>query len=416
MKKITIGVMLLFSGMAGLAQTKKSVIVDDLVKDKAEVMGRYLPMQRGMLLNRAYHISPADLISKVDSFKMDMNVQVQEEPDSAIKKLMLLDIYHYSNNLVKLYINLYGSDSLGMTKTRKILSEKRDSASFEKVKDSVYRLAYRKTLSEKEKEFMTNYTDKQEDMNNEALFKRSGSYRGRVNSYLVALIYGRYKNKLSVESSSIDALRLKVVGKEISNTFIREYLSYVSMNTLLKSGKSVSEIEEAYKYFLTSVKNPIYQTSILPVYENFKMISSNATAPNFTYADVDGKNVSLTDLRGKYVYIDVWATWCEPCKAEIPHLTELESDYHGKKIQFISLSVDKPTDRKKWNNFVKMNKLKGIQVMADKAFDSEFIQKFNINSIPRFILISPEGKILDGNAKRPSNKALKTQLDSLLKE
>lgn len=406
--------MLLISSLLSFSQAKKSIIRDDLVNGKTEVMGKYLPMQGGILLNRAYQIPPGEFVSKVDSFKKAMNSKIELETDSAVKKLMVLDIYYYSSNLVRLYVNLYGSDSLGMANTRKILSVKRDSASFAKVKDSLYRLAYRKMLSGAEKEFLTNYTSDKEDMNNEELFKRSASYRGRINSYLVALIYGRYKNKLSLESQSIDALRLKVLSKEISNVFITEYLSYVSMNALLKSGKSAMEIEEAYVTFLTNVKNPGYRDSILPLYENFKMISSKGTAPDFAYEDINGKVVSLKALRGKYVYIDVWATWCVPCKAEIPFLAKVEEEYHGRNIHFVSLSVDRLADKQKWLSYVKEHQLKGIQLMADKDFSSEFVKKFNIGGIPRFLLIDPNGKIVDGDAKRPSNPELRKQFDSLL--
>lgn len=72
------------------------------------------------------------------------------------------------------------------------------------------------------------------------------------------------------------------------------------------------------------------------------------------------------------------------------------------------------SDKTKWSSYVKENKPGGIQLMADKDFISEFIKKFNINSIPSFILIDPKGKILDGYAKRPSDPNLKTQFDQLL--
>jgi thiol-disulfide isomerase/thioredoxin len=141
---------------------------------------------------------------------------------------------------------------------------------------------------------------------------------------------------------------------------------------------------------------------------------SKSPSPDFNYSNVDGKMVSLKELRGKYIYIDVWATWCAPCKAEIPFLTKVEEDYHGKNIHFVSLSVDGIKDKNKWISYVKEHQLQGIQVMADKDFSSDFIKKFNINSIPRFILIDPKGNIVDADAKRPSDPQLRKQLDTLL--
>jgi thiol-disulfide isomerase/thioredoxin len=120
-------------------------------------------------------------------------------------------------------------------------------------------------------------------------------------------------------------------------------------------------------------------------------------------------------MKGKYVYIDVWATWCGPCRAEIPYLKKAEEKYHGKNIEFVSISVDTDKDHDKWKNFVTEKALGGIQLFADKNWNSDFIKAFGINSIPRFILIDPNGVVVDADAKRPSNPKLIEQLDGLLK-
>jgi len=137
-------------------------------------------------------------------------------------------------------------------------------------------------------------------------------------------------------------------------------------------------------------------------------------SPVFTnYENSNGGTTSLTDLKGKYVYIDVWATWCAPCKKEIPYLKSLEKDFHGKNIEFVSISVDKPKAHETWVEMVKNEELKGIQLFADNDFESEFIAEYGINSIPRFILLDPEGNIVDADADRPSNPKLKELLLSL---
>jgi thiol-disulfide isomerase/thioredoxin len=135
----------------------------------------------------------------------------------------------------------------------------------------------------------------------------------------------------------------------------------------------------------------------------------------FTYKDVNDKPVSFSDFKGKYVYIDLWATWCGPCKAEIPHMKKIEEDYHGKNIVFISLSLDKPKDNQKWKDFVKKEQLKGIQIMADKDFKSDVAKNYDVNSIPRFLLFDKAGNIINADALRPSDPELRVQLDKLLK-
>lgn len=138
-------------------------------------------------------------------------------------------------------------------------------------------------------------------------------------------------------------------------------------------------------------------------------------SPSFAYENFKGGTTKLEDLRGKYVYIDVWATWCEPCRQEIPFLQQVEKDYHGRKIEFVSLSIDTKRDYEKWKKMVTTQSLGGIQLFADKDWSSDFVKAYGINSIPRFILIDPKGNIVDADAARPSDPALRKQLDKLLK-
>ncbi len=141
---------------------------------------------------------------------------------------------------------------------------------------------------------------------------------------------------------------------------------------------------------------------------------NNMPSPLFDYENQKGGTTKLEDLRGKYVYVDVWATWCGPCRAEIPSLKIIEEKYHGKNIQFVSVSVDDQKDHEKWQKFVMEKQLGGIQLYAGKTPVSDFIKAFNVNTIPRFILIDPTGKVVDADAARPSDPRLQQQLDTLL--
>ncbi|NNE31828.1 MAG: TlpA family protein disulfide reductase [Winogradskyella sp.] len=146
------------------------------------------------------------------------------------------------------------------------------------------------------------------------------------------------------------------------------------------------------------------------------------TSPTFTnYENFAGGEMSLKDLRGKYVYIDVWATWCGPCIREIPALKQVEKQYHDKNIAFVSISVDNGRGYKGdaeaahqgWKKMVAEKDLGGIQLYADNGFSSEFIQDYKINAIPRFILIDPQGNIVTADAPRPSNQQLVKLFDKL---
>ena len=155
-------------------------------------------------------------------------------------------------------------------------------------------------------------------------------------------------------------------------------------------------------------------------YESNKKMGKGNPSPKFEdYIDIKGGKKSLDSFKGKYVYIDVWATWCGPCIKEIPSLKIIEKEYHNKNIQFVSISTDESrrsggtweAAEKKWRDFVKENNLGGVQLWSGQDFG--FQQEYQISGIPRFILIDPQGNIVDANAPRPSDPRLKSLLESL---
>ncbi|WP_299665022.1 TlpA disulfide reductase family protein [uncultured Polaribacter sp.] len=135
-------------------------------------------------------------------------------------------------------------------------------------------------------------------------------------------------------------------------------------------------------------------------------------APKFIdYKNYDGGEMSLDDLLGKYVYIDIWATWCAPCKKEIPFLKEIEKQYHGKNIEFVSISTDRKKDYQKWRKMVAEKELTGIQLYSKQ--DSLFPKRIKLLGIPRFLLIDPQGNIVNANAPRPSDEKLIKLFDEI---
>lgn len=138
-------------------------------------------------------------------------------------------------------------------------------------------------------------------------------------------------------------------------------------------------------------------------------------SPSFVnYENYAGGNTSLSDLKGKYVYMDIWATWCGPCIREIPALKKIEKQFEGKNIEFVSVSVDEGRGYKGdaaaaylgWKRMIADKDLGGMQLLADNGFRSQFIQDYKINGIPRFILIDPDGNIVNADAPRPSSPQL----------
>ncbi len=156
------------------------------------------------------------------------------------------------------------------------------------------------------------------------------------------------------------------------------------------------------------------ETNYEKMHDNLVRFAKGNQSPVFNnYENYNGGKTSLSDLKGKYVYLDIWATWCKPCKDEIPALKILEQDFHDKNIAFVSISVDKQEAYETWRTMVKDMDLKGIQLFADNNFESEFITEYGINAIPRFILLDTNGNIVDADADRPSNPKLRELFEEL---
>ncbi|MBO9635776.1 MAG: redoxin domain-containing protein [Chitinophagaceae bacterium] len=145
-----------------------------------------------------------------------------------------------------------------------------------------------------------------------------------------------------------------------------------------------------------------------------KLVKYQKGAPglNFDLEDINGKKVSLKSLAGKLVVVDVWATWCGPCKAEIPHLKQLTEEMKGKDVVFVSISTDKEADKDKWKQFVAEKELEGVQ-LYDPAGKS-VITYYKIPGIPRFMVFDKKGNIVSVDAPRPSTPDLKKMIEGLL--
>lgn len=245
-----------------------------------------------------------------------------------------------------------------------------------------------------------------------------------------------YDLKLKMDAKQFDeSIVFKGKGAEENNylaqaTILQEKINpgeLLAMNAENFS-KAVDQLQKADTERLIKAKLDSKFTEILKtgIEKNYKGLRdyynqknaanklNNTASVSFDYENHKGGKTKLEDLRGKYVYIDVWATWCGPCRAEIPFLKKVEEKYHGKNIEFVSISVDDVKDHEKWVNFVNEKGLGGMQLFADKSWSSEFMTSYNINSIPRFILIDPKGIVVKSDADRPSSPALTAELDKLL--
>ena len=114
-------------------------------------------------------------------------------------------------------------------------------------------------------------------------------------------------------------------------------------------------------------------------------------APDFEATTLDGDRISLSDLRGKVVLLEFWASWCGPCRPEVPYLKEVHAAYGGEDFQLIGISLDRSTEELR--QFIEEHGMTWPQVQEEARWESELADLYNVSGIPRAYLIDREGRI-----------------------
>ena len=192
---------------------------------------------------------------------------------------------------------------------------------------------------------------------------------------------------------------LLAIDAFIGNPEIKDQLMYASLSDHVKY-YGIAHLDKVLDFYDQVNTNPQNKTKIEEALKQWEHLKTGLPAPQFTAINLEGNEYKLSDFLGKYVYIDVWATWCGPCRYEIPFLEKLHEALEGKNIQLMSISADR--DSSAWAAMVTEQEMKGMQLFLPENWDSELTVQYNIHSIPRFILIDREGKLIDVNAPRPS--------------
>jgi len=175
----------------------------------------------------------------------------------------------------------------------------------------------------------------------------------------------------------------------------------------------IPNYEKVYQEYVTITNNPVVIQTLTTNYNAANSAQPGKPAPTFNYENQKGGKTTLESLKGKYVYIDLWATWCSPCRAEIPFLQKVEEQYKEKNIEFVSISIDAMKDQPKWSKFVTEKQLVGIQLLAENEWNSKIIKDYGVHGVPTFILIDPNGNIVTPRAPKPSDPKLIDLFNSL---
>lgn len=162
---------------------------------------------------------------------------------------------------------------------------------------------------------------------------------------------------------------------------------------------TVQEIEEMAEAFSAEMLGSEYGKNVLAKAEKIKQTAIGSKFVDYAFQTSQGEAFSLSDVagKGKYILFECWASWCGPCKADIPHLKEVYELYHPYGFEIVSISMD--NDKEKWQKEMENQQMPWLQVSDLKGFTGEFSKIYNFNSIPTCIFVNPEGVIIDRNMR-----------------
>lgn len=307
------------------------------------------------------------------------------------------------------------------------------------IKSSVLNL-YKKTkftdANFKEKEARSIYFLEQKHL---FYYKKDHNYYGQVNNFIVSETYPKLDATMDLDNNS-DFL----FSNEYCDIVLRNFYASVKIDDdqpfdvsaknaipqirALKSQSIKNRLVEKlsydinignpnydllYKEFSSITNNPILKQKLTDKYNLANTLQPGKPSPTFDYENQKGGKTSLENLKGKYIYIDLWATWCSPCREQIPFLQKVEEKYKGKNIEFVSISIDAKKDQPKWSKFVTEKQLGGIQLLAENEWKSKIIKDYGVDGVPTFILLDPNGNIVTARAPKPSDPKLIELLSSL---
>ena len=152
--------------------------------------------------------------------------------------------------------------------------------------------------------------------------------------------------------------------------------------------------------------SPLYK-KLKKTAEQMHALGEGAIAPGFQLPTPEGKQVSLSSFRGKYLLLVFWASWCAPCRGEIPHLKEIYEKYHADGLDILSVSVD--NNRAAWEKALDESNMPWTQVSDLQGLKGEVPNLYNVQGVPALWLIDQEGKIMVNNLRGE-------RLDAKLKE
>lgn len=231
------------------------------------------------------------------------------------------------------------------------------------------------------------------------LYQTFNDDAARIDEQIVELIKKQYgKGSVSTEDTAFE--KIKTSKDSLNNImfhpflmkFIKEHVdSYVSIYVLNenKSSLNFKQIAEIYKLFTTEIKNSTLGKSISDYLKGAESSQIGSFVNDFTLQTDQDKPFDFAQLKGKYIVLDFWASWCVPCRQSFPHMKEIYTKYKEKDFEILHISIDKNKDA--WLAAVSKENIPWTQLLDNKGIS---LKMFAVTSVPTTYLIDKDGKIL----------------------
>lgn len=234
-------------------------------------------------------------------------------------------------------------------------------------------------------------------------FNKISNFYGEKNSKL-SDEYTAKSSALGHESDSLLKVYVPQFQKNIAD-YSAEILKFVNANKKSLAGFYAATSLDQYKYeqqlvaYADDIKDDFKDNrsvqTFLKQMAAVKPISVGHKAPEFTIKSIDGKEVKLSDYKGKYVMLDFWASWCGPCRQENPNVVKQYASYKDKGFNILGISLD--TEKKDWQQAINADKLNWAHVSDLQRFEGATERLYHIEAIPSNFIIDPQGVIVAKN-------------------
>lgn len=227
------------------------------------------------------------------------------------------------------------------------------------------------------------------------------------NAVMQVSLNGNYK--FQVEGSPTRSTQLQYIAAVVSkgmkydklsliDSFVRanpdSHFSLLLLESYISGASRIPQYKELFYLLPISLRQTKKGQAIDVKLSRLSELVAGNPAPEFRLPDAKGKQHSLSKMRGKYVFVEFWASYCRPCRDESKHVVKAFEDLKNLPVQFIGISFDKSEMRTAWLEAIKKDGLKGLQLVDKEGADGKAAKAFEVRGIPDNFLIGPDGLIL----------------------